>query len=291
MEWTDSELDELATFFAKRLTVDLEPLDPTDPPPPGDPSGLWRDRLRTARDRGSLGRLANRIAAACPDDANLQQACELLNRDGSGGRNAMQVLGAALSVGAAVGFVGAGLGVATLYGLWSMNGPQPIEPAADLQPQARVVAEPTAIPDPYENLPDPQEQARVEDGTEDEVEVADEAVEVAQVEPAQAPVVPTVWREQNPQARCEGREGELVGYWYAGEKRPGRAGQRVVLDKTVNVRADYPARHNDFDKRSTVRCVLVEGDVVKLARSPIEVPGEAYWVPLVAGTVKPGKRS
>ena len=97
MEWTDQELRELASFLARRMTVDLTLLDPTDLPPPGDPVQQWQDALSTARDRGGLPALSRQVAAAAPTDENLQQACELMAQ--SGGRNTLQLMGAAISVG------------------------------------------------------------------------------------------------------------------------------------------------------------------------------------------------
>ena len=271
MEWTNQELDELATFFAKRMTVDLEPLDPADPPPPGDPAARWRKRLRVTHERGHLPGLARRIAAVDPDDANLQQACDLLGRND--GRNVVQILGAALSVGVLLGVVGAGagvMGVAAVVGAFQVVELTPMEPIALLQPQARA---PSVTPDPYAHM-SPSEIDKLEPV---EFEVPDEPASVATA------------GEMRPNARCAGNSGDLVGYWYAGTKKPGKHGQRIVLDRTVNVRVDYPDVHNGFEKRSQVRCVLVEGDVVKLAKAPVRVPGDAYWVPLVAGSVKPGR--
>ena len=87
----------------------------------------------------------------------------------------------------------------------------------------------------------------------------------------------------NKNGRCTAEPGEVVGYWYAGRNAPGSAGQTITMDRSVNVRADYPDAHNGYDARSPVRCVLKAGDQLVLTQAPISVPGGAYWVPLVTG--------
>src|SRR5690606_28008681 len=80
---------------------------------------------------------------------------------------------------------------------------------------------------------------------------------------------------------CGARPGELVGYWYAGERPPGGAGEVVVLPHAVNVRAAYPEPANRFDARTPVRCVLGAGARVRLSADPIPVPRDSWWVPLI----------
>jgi len=75
----------------------------------------------------------------------------------------------------------------------------------------------------------------------------------------------------------------VVGYWYAGDTAPGIAGETVTVPHAVNVRADYPDVHNNFDARAHINCVLQEGDVVRLSKDPILVPADRYWIPLVNG--------
>lgn len=285
MEWTDQELDELAAFFAKRLTTSLSPLDPTDPPPPGNPATPWRTKLGQARDRGRLPSLAREIAAAMPDDANLQQACSLLQ--GPGGRNSGQLAGWAMALSAVLVLSGI-TGAAGL--VWLSQG-APVAPleASSAAVAVRVEAEPTPIPDPdqgrigSDEAPEPAVQVEVLSARAVEPEGEDAAPEP----PAQAPRA-VGSSGQRPTERCAGEDGQVVGYWYAGSKKPGRTGSRITLDKTVNVRADYPDVHNNFEKKAAVQCVLMAGDKVKLRQSAIEVPGNAWWVPLVAGSVEAG---
>ena len=81
---------------------------------------------------------------------------------------------------------------------------------------------------------------------------------------------------------CRGQEGELVGYWYAGSASPGKKGDIITIPRDLNVRADYPDSHNNYDRRTPIRCTLGVGKKLELTADPIAVPGDAYWVPLHA---------
>ena len=99
---------------------------------------------------------------------------------------------------------------------------------------------------------------------------------------APTPVMVTT-RPANHTGRCTIADDGVVGYWYAGEKAPGNAGELVTVDHSVNVRADYPDHHNAYDARASVRCQLAAGDQIRLTAEPILVPGDRYWVPLYNG--------
>jgi hypothetical protein len=124
--------------------------------------------------------------------------------------------------------------------------------------------------------------------------VADEGVAddwqepVAQVEPVltaeTTPVVHTV-QPANANGRCTLSSGGLIGYWYAGRNNPGGIGDVVTVPNAMNVRAHVPSVSNNFDSRGAVRCVLVQGDRVRLTHAPIPVPVDAFWVPLYSGDV------
>ena len=116
MELTHSEMHELAVFFAKRVTLGLQPLDPMDPPPPGDPVRRWLERLANAQRNQSLPILARRVADAVPDDSSLQTACRLLEgeRDGEALMAALILAGGAAATLGAVSVAGAVLALATL---------------------------------------------------------------------------------------------------------------------------------------------------------------------------------
>jgi tetratricopeptide (TPR) repeat protein len=81
------------------------------------------------------------------------------------------------------------------------------------------------------------------------------------------------------------KDGDFIGYWYAGAEMPGRQGETIQVKMGVNVRKDYPGLHNDFDKRAKVRCIVKRGDSIKLAAAPILVPPDKYWVPLYHGDI------
>lgn len=89
-----------------------------------------------------------------------------------------------------------------------------------------------------------------------------------------------------PTGRCTVPDGGLVGYWYAGEARPGQRGELAHLSGAVNVRVDYPGAHNGYANGARIRCVLRAGDRVTLSAEPIQVPGRhqsSWWVPLMSG--------
>ena len=258
MKWSDNELEELAGFFAKRMTPGLEPLDPTDPPPPASAQPEWLSALKTARDGGMLPTLARQIGQVHPDDENLQHACALLTENK--GASPAALMGAALSVGILLAIVGGGIYTQSQTAVESPTlQPQSVVASADLQVSATQVVEAAVV---------------VEDPVVEEEVVLVEKVLVV----AEAPT-----KSVSTFKRCTAEEGEVVGYWYAGEQLPGTQGSTVTLTHAVNVRADYPDVHNRFDARSTVTCVLQEGDVVRLSSAAVKVPGNAYWIPLISG--------
>lgn len=277
MEWTDAELDDLAVFLAKRMRPDFSLLCADDPPTPGDPVAAWRSALRDARDRDALPDLMARAAAAAPHDENLQHACGILRGPPP---SPLRVVVAAALVGFVLVLGGGGavagaavlssapadLDAAELATAPAAPVRAPATPAAPVAPAAEAPASPTeplAVSDvPVVEPPSPEGDAAP-------------AVAVAPSDPPEPDTLAD--------GRCAGRPGEVVGYWYAGESAPGKVGQALTLDQSVNVRATYPTEGNRFDKRSPVRCVLSEGDRIVLAQAPIRVAGGHWWVPLVAG--------
>ncbi len=77
--------------------------------------------------------------------------------------------------------------------------------------------------------------------------------------------------------------GEVVGYWYAGEKKPGEQGETITLDRDARVRVDYPRRENHNNFQTQERCVLPRGTRVKLELAPIDASKGRWWVPVVGG--------
>ena len=155
---------------------------------------------------------------------------------------------------------------------------QPAAEAPTLQPQSVVMAS-ADLQVPAARVVEAvvvQDEIVVED---EQILEMDEVVEdVVAIQEAPTLPIPTFKR-----CMASEGEGELVGYWYAGEEPPGTQGCTVTLGHAVNVRVDYPDVHNRFDARSTVTCVLQEGDVVRLTAAAVKVPGNAYWIPLISG--------
>ncbi|TVQ93150.1 MAG: hypothetical protein EA397_05085 [Deltaproteobacteria bacterium] len=86
---------------------------------------------------------------------------------------------------------------------------------------------------------------------------------------------------------CHAERGVLLGYAYAGSKKPGGRGDIWLVRQSVNVRSDYPRPENSWSARAAVRCVLPTGSRVDLIKEPLAVEGGAYWVPIYGGAVSP----
>jgi len=84
---------------------------------------------------------------------------------------------------------------------------------------------------------------------------------------------------------CPGEIGAIVGYYYAGHAAPGAVGAVVTLSGGARVRSDYPDIHNHFNAAAAVQCVLPPGTRLRLDAAPVAVPGQAFWVPVVAGSI------
>ncbi len=82
-------------------------------------------------------------------------------------------------------------------------------------------------------------------------------------------------------SRCsiEG-SGERIGYWYAGAEPPEVDNGWTVIPRGTNVRVDYPEKHNGYNAKSPVSCVLFANMRVPVKEDPILVAGDKYWVPL-----------
>jgi len=270
MTWNEEELVELATFLSRRMNTKLERRDPADLPPPGNPVGEWVSELKAANDAGRLPHLAKRVRAVDPDDSNLQEVCGLLGKKDHTHLRKM-----------VAGSLVFGLALVVISGttLWmAMNDPTP---SVVLQPQSvtSVAAARTDTPATTESASVvAQAPSTVESSPEPELAMGPAQVTVNVVAEAPPPL---------PVPGCEAAAGELIGYWYAGEDAPGIAGEKVTIPQAVNVRADYPDVHNEFNKRADVRCILDEGALVVLTKAPIRVPGDHFWVPLVGGDLVP----
>jgi hypothetical protein len=290
MELQTHDLRELAEFFAKRfprsndrrLLVDQLRLqhreNETQPP-----IQAWMSLLEVARERRALTRLGVAAQRLRPYDENLASMTELLERsEGGRGRGNLQMVGMAMAALLAVG--------STWAAVQSLSAEDTKKNSDDERASVRVESDladvPTLEPDPgtttvaasataaarVDPLEPPEEVA---------VALAEPPVQTpARVRPAPTPIEPD---PANHDGRCTIPDDGVVGYWYAGEAAPGEAGEVVVVPHSVNVRADYPDRHNSYDSRAAVRCQLASGDRIQLTAEPILVPGDRYWVPLYNG--------
>ena len=82
-------------------------------------------------------------------------------------------------------------------------------------------------------------------------------------------------------SRCtfEGN-GEIIGYWYAGDNKPDVQNGWTTISFGRNVRADYPEKHNGYNARAQINCVLFDNTSVPVQDEPILVAGDKYWIPL-----------
>jgi len=283
MLFSESECRELAEFFAKRFSepsirsmlanqAGLKELSKAD-----TPTDAWEQLITTAQNRRKLPTLAIVASKTDQEDQNLQAVCNLLGARSRIIRN--RVAGAAAAAVLALGFGLAGFSLGT-------DGDVPV--VADLN----------------SDTPSLAEEANIEPST-DDVLLADstipveEVVEEVEVEELNLPDpndpgyvnahTPPEERHNGPawrNGRCTyEKDGDFIGYWYAGAEMPGRQGETIEVKMGVNVRKDYPGRHNEFNKRAKVRCIVKRGDSIKLTAAPILVPPDKYWVPLYHGDI------
>ena len=74
--------------------------------------------------------------------------------------------------------------------------------------------------------------------------------------------------------------GEIIGYWYAGANPPEVMNGWTTIPHGMNVRLDYPERHNNYNAKASVSCILFANMEVPVLDEPILVAGGKYWVPL-----------
>jgi hypothetical protein len=269
MRFDDNEIQELAAFFSRRFPNDAQRRTMASAAGLTQSPEDWTSLLLAAQSEGRLPRLAAATVAAAPGDDNLRDVCHILTAP----RRRMQSI---VAVSSAVV-----LALALVVGFaWSRPAPdaEPVQPAAVLAsaeadpPPAAPIAEPVAAALKAAPVAQPAEEP-VAEPIEEPEPVAEPEESREHAAPASATLT----------GRCQATKGELIGYWYAGETRPGQAGATIEIPMGANVRADYPDEHNRFNARASVRCVLRRGDRLVLSADPIRVPGERYWVPLHGG--------
>jgi len=294
MEFSQEEIEELSEFFAKRfpesysririaneagvLHVETESLSAEEG---------WAKLLRNTQESGGLARLAVSADKLVPDDELLHEVSAIIagyrsssaprmTRQGSNKRVRLGAMGAGGLVGCMVLALVA----------WNIRGTSDETQVQVTVNDATIAQEldAVALAAPLENEP-----TVVASEDKDLAPVASEpVVEKAEpVEPVKKSVVATAEqpkiRRANDNGRCTLSEGGLVGYWYAGSSVSAAVGDSITMEHAVNVRIDYPDKHNSFDKRTPIRCTLYSGDLVKLSQEPLLVPGDRYWVPLHSG--------
>lgn len=276
MDLADDELRDLAAFCARRFPSPTEqaqiaaragvPFLPQE-----DPAAAWRGLLHEAQEADGLGRLARVLAAAAPEDRNLQEACAVLVTGDRGVFSRAPVV-----------FVGALLLGGLLAGAWwwsvereegasatsAAMAARPVPPPAG--PAARTVADPAAAAPAV--VTDPPVVAHPP--------VADAPAVAHPPVAASAVAAPT---SAAGTTGCDALTGEVVGYWYAGAAAPGAVGEVVTLDRDARVRADYPRAENQHDARAAERCVLSRGMRVRLSHAPIDASHGHWWVPYAPG--------
>jgi hypothetical protein len=260
MDFSEREINDLAAFFAKRFPSYEQRAALSeaaglagDAQLTGDALTVWTDVVRVAVERKRLNDLVERAMQQRPDDDNLREMAAVIT---SGRRWRSKRWG--LVVGGLV-LAGAGL---LLWSPWSG------EPSSELADEGVAVAS-SEEPEPSSTEPEPEPEPTPAPEPEPEPEP----------EPVPAPVAEPTPRPTGAPLRCEGPDGEVVGYWYAGESAPAK-GSSYTVDGGMNVRVDYPDVHNDFDARSALVCTLGHGWTLRIGHEPLAVPGGAYWVPL-----------
>ena len=62
--------------------------------------------------------------------------------------------------------------------------------------------------------------------------------------------------------------GEIIGYWYAGANPPEVMNGWTTIPHGMNVRLDYPERHNNYNAKASVSCVLFANMEVPVLDEP-----------------------
>lgn len=221
----------------------------------------WESLLTRAQQVDALSKVAEAASSERPADENLGELARTLRAAGRRSPWAAVVL---LGVGIAVG-----LAIGIPVGRGSVPGPV-----------ATVL--PVVAPSP----PAPPVEAPDDDAVAD----APPADEAAVPEPLPEANFATPSDETQPALLpegCRGALGTVVGYWYAGEESPGRAGTPLTLDKAIRVRKDFPRAENNWSKDAEVRCVVPPGAHLRLSGDPVSVQGGGWWVPLGADDLQP----
>lgn len=298
MKLDPADLDALATFFARRfpgaqerallcLLVGLRAGREQ-----GDDLAIWLEIVKEAYRRRRLLRLARAAQQVRRDDENLQVLIRTLSTSAAPPWAARAVGLALLIV-----LIVAGLKVVLRPGgdapSAPAEGPRAEAPASEAPASEAPAADAPAAPiveAPTTEAPAaaaPIVEAPTAEAPTAETPALPPVEELAEVTApkAKAPAT-TGFVGAQPAARVEGRcggvKGQPLGYWYAGESKPGAKGDVYTVKAGANVRADYPRKGNNFNARGALVCALISGDRVRISGEPVLV-GEDWWVPMVVG--------
>jgi hypothetical protein len=287
MDLTPAERSHLASFYAKRFPTPEQRSALARAAAVVEPSAIstsakaaWTRLLADAEEAGRLPRLAHVAAQQAPEDENLRHAALLIGPPPSAWpKVGLATAAVGLPVLAVLCVAVVSVRVGAFEGTPALAAPQAVPVSIDVAPvvDEAVAAEPQTV-STVDAAPAVAEEGMADDELQPTVPVepvltAEPALTVTTVQPA------------NANGRCTLESGGLIGFWYAGRNNPGGVGDVVTVPRDMNVRAHVPSLSNDFDSRGPVRCVLVQGDRVRLTHAPVPVPVDAFWVPLYSGDV------
>ena len=248
MRLDPSTLDELSTFYARRLpdgagsvarAVGL-------PAPEGSGAAAWHDLLVTADATGRTGRVARLVADRLPGDENAREAARNLGPVIPVARWAVGAAAAAAVV------LAVGVAAAMSSGAAQADVKHPdVSPAALVAPEA-IAPTPSTSPSPTAATP------------------------LAARHDAHASL--TSAQHTLPSA-CRGSGSEAIGWWYAGTSAPGAQGETITLRRGATVRSAPPSAEHGWRMEPAVRCGLSAGDTITVGQVRA-MPGGFYWVEL-----------
>jgi hypothetical protein len=288
MDLAPDDLRDLAAFCARRFPgaaerASLAAQAELDAPVAGEAITDWTTLLDDAQRHGRLTVLAKALAAAAPNDANLQAACAELTGAASRRRARNQGLSRLAAGGVALGAAAAGMTLAVAAGWW-IKGREPSQATSPATPSP-ATSPASAVASASPEAPVVRTSAAL--ATPPAPAAAPPAAPSSTTVAAPAAVAPPVTAATAPPASrvtgCDAHSGEVVGWWYAGTAAPGAVGGTVVLDRDARVRADYPRFENGHDARTPERCVLPRGSRLLLSHAPVNASGGHWWVPYSPG--------
>ncbi len=310
MYLSDDDLRDLAAFFARRVTPDLQPVDASVAPSPGrTPKQVWLCVLREAQSRRELGAVVGAVRRACPGDSALSEACELVTGEPThwesvtaGGMLLAAMAGMVVVMGTGLFGLGVLAALETPMMAAVLGWEEAVAPSRFVTTNS-VSSERLA---PGQSSSEPTKDRAIRLGGSPPPRVAatgaagdDRSAAAASMGPPDTPIsgawtqVPRA--EDGPPegplgqpARCPAPVGVRVGWYYAGTEPPGGVGEWTEVPHSVHVRSAYPSRHNGWNKHASILCYLQPGDEVWLAEPAVELNGGHWWVPVHSGAVRAG---